>query len=180
MSPVRWIRNTCIVLALAGALHVAVVWLIPRVVTGLFLHRVAAGAGYNHVVFPPLATDRSRDVVKPSPDLLYALCVFDLSAGPVRISAKPSEGYWSLALYARSSDNFFHLNDREVKGDRVELILSDARDDVALRARYPDAIHVHPGSTVGLMLARSLVLDANDMKAVIDARSSTRCTPLQD
>jgi uncharacterized membrane protein len=75
---------------------------------------------------------------------------------------------------------FFHLNDREVMGDRVELILSDARDNVALRTHYSDAIHVHPASTVGLMLARSLVLDASDMKAVIDARSSTRCTPLQD
>jgi hypothetical protein len=30
------------------------------------------------------------------------------------------------------------------------------------------------------MLARSLVLDANDMKAAIDARSSTRCAPLKD
>jgi hypothetical protein len=67
-----------------------------------------------------------------------------------------------------------------VKGDRVELILSDARDSDALRARYPDAIHVHPESSVGLMLARSLVLDANDMKAVIDARSSTRCAALKD
>jgi uncharacterized membrane protein len=179
MSPARWIKNACIVLALAGALHVLVVWLIPRAITAVFLRRIAAGAGYNQVVLPPLPTDKSRDVVKPSPDLLYALCVFDIGAGPVRISAKPSEGYWSIALYDRNSDNFFHLNDREVKGDRVELILSDPRDSVALRARYPDAIHVHPASKVGLMLARSLVLDANDMKAVIDARSNTRCTPLR-
>jgi uncharacterized membrane protein len=175
----RWIKNVCIVLALAGALHVAVVWLIPHAITAVFLRRIAAGAGYNQVVFPPLP-DKSRDVVKPSPDLLYALCVFDLRAGPVRISAKPSQGYWSLALYARNSDNFFHLNDREVKGDGVELILSDARDDDALQTRYPDAIHLHPPSSVGLMLARSLVLDGNDMKAVIDARSSTRCMRLQD
>jgi uncharacterized membrane protein len=180
MRPARWIGNACIVLALAGALHLLVVWLIPRTVTAVFLHRVAAAAGYNQVVLPPLPTDKSREVVKPSPDLLYALCVFDLSAGPVRISAKPSQGYWSMALYARNSDNFFHLNDREVKGDQVELILSDARDDGALRARYPDAIHVHPTSTVGLMLARSLVLDAQDMQAVIDARSRTRCTALHD
>jgi uncharacterized membrane protein len=178
MRLARWIRNACIVLA--GALHVLVVWLIPRAITAVFLHRIAAEAGYNQVVLPPLPTDKSREVVKPSPDLLYALCVFDLSAGPVRISAKPSQGYWSMALYARNSDNFFHLNDREVKGDRVELILSDAREDAALRARYPDAIHVHPPGPVGLMLARSLVLDAHDIKAVIDARSSTRCTALQD
>jgi uncharacterized membrane protein len=180
MRTARWIKNGCLVLVLAGVLHLLVIWLIPRAITAVFLRRITAQAGYNQVVLPPLPTDKSREVVKPSPDLLYALCVYDLSSGPVRISAKLSEGYWSIALYARNSDNFFHLNDRQAKGDRVELILSDMGDSADLRARYPDAIHVHPASTVGLMLARSLVLDPNDLKAVIEARSSTRCTPLKN
>jgi len=180
MRTARWIKSGCIVLALAVALHVLVVWLIPRAITAVFLRRIAAQAGYNQVVLPPLPTEKSRDVVKPSPDLLYALCIFDISAGPVRISALPSPGYWSIALYARNSDNFFHLNDLEVKGDRVELILSAAGQNAELKARYPDAIVVHPASTVGLMLTRSLVLDPDNIKTVIEARSSTHCAPLKD
>jgi uncharacterized membrane protein len=157
-----------------------VIWLIPRAITAVFLRRIAAQAGYNQVVLSPLPTDKSRDVVKPSPDLLYALCIFDISAGPVRISARPSPGYWSIALYARNSDNFFHLNDLEVKDGRVDLILADASQSAELKTRYPDAIHIQPASTVGLMLARSLVLDPDDIKTVIDARSSTSCAPLKD
>jgi len=111
---------------------------------------------------------------------MYALCIYDIRTGPVRISAKPSEGYWSIALYGSNSDNFFKVNDREVQGDHVELILSDAREAGDLRARHPDAIQVHPTSTVGLMLTRSLVLDPDNVKPVIDARSSTRCEPLKD
>jgi uncharacterized membrane protein len=180
MTAARWIKNGCIVLMLAATLHVLVIWLIPRAITAVSLRRIAAQAGYNEVVLPPLPTEKSRDVVKPSPDLLYALCIFDISAGPVRISARPSPGYWSIALYARNSDNFFHLNDLEVKGGRVELILSEAGRSAELKARYPDAILVQPASTVGLMLTRSLVLDPDDIKTVIDARSSTRCAPLKD
>jgi len=180
MRTARWVKIGCIVLLLAAALHVLVVWLIPRAITAVFLRRIAAQAGYNEVVLPPLPTEKSRDVVKPSPDLLYALCIFDISAGPVRISARPSPGYWSIALYARNSDNFFHLNDLEVKGDHVELILSDAGRSAELQARYPDAIVVRPASSVGLMLTRSLVLDPGDIKTVIDARSSTHCALLKD
>jgi uncharacterized membrane protein len=180
MTTARWIKIGCIVLVLATALHVLVIWLIPRALTAVFLRRTAAQAGYNQVVLPPLPTEKSRDVVKPSPDLLYALCIFDISAGPVRISARPSPGYWSIALYARNSDNFFHLNDLQLKGGRVELILSDVGQAAELKARYPDAILVHTTSTVGLMLTRSLVLDPDNLKAVIDARSSTHCAPLKD
>jgi uncharacterized membrane protein len=180
MTTARWIKSGCIVLVLAAALHLLVVWLIPRAITAVFLRRTAAQAGYNQLILPPLPTEKSRDVVKPSPDLLYALCIFDIRAGPVRISARPSPGYWSMALYARNSDNFFHLNDLEVKGDRVELILSAADQDAELQARHPDAIVVHPASTVGLMLTRSLVLDPDNVKPVIEARSSTHCAPLKD
>jgi uncharacterized membrane protein len=180
MKVARWIKNGCIVLVLAAALHVSVVWLIPRVITGAFLRRAVAQDGYNQVVLPPLPTDTARAVVKPSPDLLYALCIYDIRSGPVRISAKPSEGYWSIALYGSNSDNFFKLNDRELHGDHVELILSDADDNSDFKARHPDAIQIHPTSTVGLMLTRGLVLDPDNVKAVIDARSSTRCEPLKD
>jgi uncharacterized membrane protein len=180
MRATRWIKGGSIVLMLAIGLHLLVVWLIPRAITAVFLRRIAAQAGYNQIVLSPLPTDKSRDVVKPSSDLLYALCIYDISAGPVRISARPSPGYWSIALYARNSDNFFHLNDLQVKDGRVDLILSDAGRSAELRARYPDAILVQPASTVGLMLTRSLVLDPDDIKPAIDARSSTRCAPLKD
>ena len=180
MRTARWVKVGCIVLLLAATLHLLIVWLIPRAITAVFLRRTAAQAGYNQVILPPLPTEKSRDVVKPSPDLLYAVCIFDISAGPVRISARPSPGYWSMALYARNSDNFFHLNDLEVKGGRVELILSDASRAAELKARYPDAIVVNPASTVGLMLTRSLVLDPDNIKSVIEARSSTDCAPLKN
>ena len=36
---------------------------------------------------PPPLTAQSRGIVLPSPDLLYSVCVFDVSQGPVRVTA---------------------------------------------------------------------------------------------
>jgi uncharacterized membrane protein len=175
-----WLKNGVAILVLAALLHVLVVWLVPRAITGAFISRTAKQVGYNTVTLPPLPTDKSRGVVKPSPDLLYAVCVFDVSAGPVRITAKPPEGYWSLALYGRNSDNFFTLNDREIQGDQVELILVSARDTADIAARHPSAILVRPPGNTGLMLARSLVPGPGNIEPVLVARAETRCEALKE
>ena len=62
-------------------------------------------------LFPPMTDASQRRVVMPSPDLLYATCAFDVRQRPLRIQADPKlPGYWSIALYAANSDNFFVLN----------------------------------------------------------------------
>ena len=63
MRAARWIKNGCIVLVLAAALHVLVVWLIPRVITGAFLRKMAAQDGYNPVSYTHL-----REATRPRPD----------------------------------------------------------------------------------------------------------------
>ena len=175
-----WLKLGLVILVLATTIHVLAVWAIPRIITGMFIRRVSTQAGVNTVILPPLPTDKSRGVVKPSPDLLYALCVFDVSAGPARITAQPPGGYWSLALYDRNSDNFFNLNDRDAKGGAVELILAMAGADTGLKAKYPSAVIVRPTSSSGVLLARSLVLDPASMQDIVAARSQTRCEAIKE
>jgi len=179
MTAKRWIRLGAVTLALAATLHFLILWLIPLAITGVFIRRLVKDVGYNHVVTRPLPTDKSREVVKPSPDLLYAACVFDVGAGPVRISAKPAPGYWSLALYDRNSDNFFKINNSEATGERVELILGSAPTAGAFAAAFPSAIYVRTPHAVGVMLARILVLDRSDMGAALAAQASLRCDPIE-
>jgi uncharacterized membrane protein len=178
MTATRWMKLGAVTLTLAGVLHVLVVWLIPYAITSAFIYRVTRQAGYNRIVTRPLPTDATREVVKPSPDLLYAACVIDVSGGPVRISARPPQGYWSLALYDRNSDNFFKVNDSEVKGDRIELILGSMPNAGNLTANFPLATYVPTPHTVGVMLARILVLDQADMQAALAAQASISCDPI--
>jgi uncharacterized membrane protein len=62
-------------------------------------------------------------IVRPSPDLLYSLAVFDLSGGPIRITAPVLDSYVSLSLYAGNTDNFFVTNDRRLDGPGFDLTL---------------------------------------------------------
>jgi uncharacterized membrane protein len=178
MTAKRWIGLGAVTLLLAAALHLMMVWLIPTAITLGFMRGLGKQAGYNNAVAPPLPTDKSRSVVAPSPDLLYAACVFDVDAGPVRVSLRPPKGYWSLSLFDRNSDNFFRTNGSEQKGDSVELILTLAPVDPELRARFPAAIYVQTPHATGVMLARILVLDQANMQAERDAQASVRCAAL--
>ena len=179
MTARRWLWRGVIVLAMAAVLHVFLVWLIPRAITGLFISRALKQGSYNRIAALPLPTDKSRAVVRPSPDLLYSACIFDVSAGPVRVSARLPGNYWSLSLFDLNSDNFFRVSDREIPGDRVEVILSSLRDSGAIKAKNPAAIVVRPPSTTGFLLIRSLVLDPGNMAREIEAQADTRCEALR-
>ena len=86
--------------------------------------KASATFGKNQTYFPAPVTASSRDIVLPSPDLLYSVCVFDVSQGPVRVTANPQlKSYWSVALYAANSDNFFVINDRKAGDKPVDLWL---------------------------------------------------------
>jgi len=173
----RWIGLGVVTLVLAACLHVLIVWLLPHAITFAFVRGVTKQIGYNAVFAPPLPTHESRSVVAPSPDLLYAVCVFDVSAGPVRIAARRPQGYWSLSLYDGNSDNFFRTNDSEIKDDAVELILTRGPVDAATRVKYPSATYVQTPRATGVMLSRILVLDPANMQSERDAQSSVRCGP---
>lgn len=178
MSKRPWLRLGVITLALAALLHVLIVWLVPFAITSVFMSRVAAQAGYNRILTPPLPTDTARQIVKPSPDLLYALCVYDVSGGMVRITAKPPASYWSLSLYDRNTDNYFKINAAAVKGDTVDLILGAAPDAGAAAARFPAATYVRTPRATGVMLARMLVLDPASAAAALETQKTIRCAPL--
>lgn len=93
------------VLAVAVITHFAVVLAAPRVLTAIAANRIShKGALNNRWFYPPRATETSREIVRPSPDLAYAACVFDLRDGPVRITVTPGVAYTSLSLYAPNTD----------------------------------------------------------------------------
>ncbi len=55
----------------------------------------------------PRMTPQTQSIVRPSPDLAYALCLFDVTQGPVEITAPAWDGDASLALFDRKTNNIF-------------------------------------------------------------------------
>jgi uncharacterized membrane protein len=91
------------------------------------------------------------------------------------VSADPRlPSYWSIALYATNSDNFFTLNDRQSAGQAVNLWLAaNARD--AERAPSGSTVVLTPGDHA-LLLMRVLTSDYASERAQLEpARQTLRC-----
>jgi uncharacterized membrane protein len=169
----RWLA---LALGVAVVTHAATVWLLPRVVMSVATESMAERAGFNQAVFPPRADETARTIVRPSPDLLYAGCAFDLSAGPLRIEAVvPRDTYWSLSMFAANTDNFFVINDRGVPSGTVDLVLATAGSAVAV----PDgATVVEAPSARGIVLTRMVVASAQRAAELDATRRRFSCAPL--
>jgi uncharacterized membrane protein len=168
-----WRRHAVLALVLMVAVHLMSVWAFPRVVMAVVLRDMPAVTDAGQAFLPPPPDHLQRRIVLPSPDLLYALCPYDLSRAPLHITAAPASGrYWSIALYADNTDNFFVLNDREATGAPVSLWL---------RAAGTPSGGLPAGSRVvtapsprGLLLMRVLH-GGGDLAAGEAARQTLRC-----
>jgi uncharacterized membrane protein len=176
-----WYGRLEVLAGVAVLTHLLVIWALPWLIMAwLSASAPAEGRGPGAVYFPPMTDHTQRRVVMPSPDLLYATCPFDLRQQPMRIQADPHPpGYWSIALYAANSDNFFVLNDRQAAGAPVDLLLVGPKPYAAAPALPPGAKVVTAPGGRGLLLMRVLVSDyAAEREKVEAARRTLRCTPL--
>ena len=171
---IRWIVG----LALLGFVaHSVTVWAVPRVIMFVTMRKLARPEGVNHEVHAPPATESSRTVVMPSPDLLYTTCVFDISAGPVEVSAQVPSSYWSVALYASNSDNFFVVNDRNAPASGiVRLMLT--KDPLQSTPQNGVLAVIPPPTTRGIVLFRTLVESADRLPEMQAAQQSMTCRSL--
>jgi len=180
-----WTMRLLAVLAIGVGVHFLAVWALPRLIMQRVLSTspVELGArpgSTERVYFPPMTDARQRRIVLPSPDLLYAVCRFDVSVEPLRIRADPKlAGYWSVALYAANSDNFLVVNDRELAGQPLDLVVVASGAGGAKAKLPPGARQVVAPTARGLVLMRVLVADYDAEKQGLEAaRRTLRCEGL--
>jgi uncharacterized membrane protein len=116
----------------------------------------------------------SRGVVRPSPDLLYASCPFDLSQGPLRLTAHVAHTtYWSVARFDAATNNFFVRDDQQVKGDVIDLIV--VRPGMMPPPPAPEQTVVYAPTDKGLFLTRILISDEKDLTGLDAVRHQASC-----
>jgi uncharacterized membrane protein len=174
-----WPRRILATLLLAAACHAATLWIVPSGVVALFTMRSAARFGINHASVQPLPTDQSRSVVRPSPDLLYAVCLYDVTDHPLLLESDLPDDYWSLSVFADNSDNAFAVNDRQAATRHPRYLLARAAKPAGLPPELADLPVIQAPSGTGVVLFRYLVLDHGAMEQAAAAQRSARCTPVE-
>lgn len=143
----------------------------PGFLMGRATDRVASAGQWNAMSFAPLATVEARTIVRPSPDLAYASCAFDVSKGPVVVEALPlSAPYWSLSVFDHQTDAVFVRNNRQSGNRPVRIAI--VRPGVAAPAGYEP---VPVTGDKGIALIRILVPDRAQFAALDQARRLSNC-----
>ncbi len=167
----RWLLPLALfALATAGA------WYATLVATPFVLMRAAAakaGAGLpvNQFRHGPMTTAANQTIVRPSPDLSYSLCVFDVSKGPVLVRVEPVPAhYWSVSVFDARTDVAAVRSDRDTGGKPALLAIVGGGQ--AAPAGY-QAVRV--GYDRGVVLIRILLADKAEFPVIDTLRRKSSC-----
>lgn len=161
------------VFLVAAAVHVASVWALPAIIMSRTMSRIGE-AGWNTIHFGKRPDASARGVVRPSPDLLYSTCAYDLSAGPLRVrSPVPNDTYWSVSLFDDATNNFYVLDDRQAHAQKqsvVDFVIIPPEQD-----KEPMLPSVRSPSSKGLVLFRTLINNEQSLAAIDALRRQAIC-----
>ena len=109
---IRWLAPLA---ALAIAAFVGF-WLtlnaVPGFIMGKTMERIQAdGAQINQVVHVTPTSEDSRRVVRPSPDILYSICLYDVREAPLDVTIPADEDglIASVSFFDANTNNFMTL-----------------------------------------------------------------------
>jgi uncharacterized membrane protein len=171
----KWLLMILATLALAAVFHVLTVMAFPKAIMVALDWKRKDFWSLNVLYHEPRVTADSKAVVRPSPDLLYSVCSYDVSKEPLRITAPVPDSYWSLSFFASNTDNFFVINDREVNSNPVEILL--VGPGVSYKSPGNAQVVTSP-STRGVALIRILITDEDRIEELTTIQRQASCSPV--
>lgn len=176
-----------LVIGLVGIVsHILTVWTAPRVVMRTAWGQITEEFGVNKVGRPALPTAATRNDTLPSPDILRAVCGFDISKGPVRITAKVPPGAWSMAVYAMNADVIYSVNDTVTGEGSVAFTLMKTQQRTGAKTGAATGQPSGDGGRIirvpdahGVVIVRTLVRDRANMGDQKAAQASVTCAPVR-
>lgn len=161
-------------LLIAVAVHLLAVWATPRIIMSLAMAKIGDARQYNTIVNAPLASDKSRAIVRPSPDLAYSACVLDLTGGAVRLGIPVTAPYTSLSLYSSATDNYFVRDDRETGAGVIDVLVVGPGGEIP--AGLPaSTLVVEAPAARGMAIVRRVVEEAAALPAIDRVRRHSGC-----
>ncbi|MBL9067536.1 MAG: DUF1254 domain-containing protein [Sphingopyxis sp.] len=166
----NWLGPLAFGLILTAVTAWAAIGAIPYGLMNVAMERLGQG-GTNTMSHGNLATPARQPVVRPSPDLAYSSCPYDLSAGPLAIDVTPVPGrYSSLSIFDAATDVIFVRNDVEAQGKPFRIVV--ARDGQAVPAGAEVVRTTHDR---GIALVRLLLKDPKEIGALNAVRRQSTC-----
>ena len=172
MKLLKWLLG---IVACAWAGQYLLALLVPHIAMETLYTVGSNRLGYNQLIVNPVPDETSRTVVRPSPDLLYASCIYNLQDGPLVIEAHIPERYWSMQFYQMNTDNYAGItnqrDERSRAGSVVSVTLIGTDDSPE---NYTGKVIQSPTQRGMVLLRASAIGDHTEQ---LKALQASRCDP---
>ncbi len=176
---IRWLLLILGGIALGGIVHLATVLAMPAAASRDAYSRLLPLTPLNAVVALPAPTEQHSVLPFMDPAFATAACRYDLSGGPLKLSAPVSEAYTSVTFYTRSSIAYYAINDRAAGGHAIELDLMTAEQHAQIPEEEDvtaaDRLIVDSPTTTGLIVLRALAPEPGLMPMAQRSLAAAQC-----
>jgi uncharacterized membrane protein len=108
---------------LGGVVHLVAVLALPRIATQDAYSRLTPMTKLNAVTPLPAAEPSNTPMPFMDPAFAIAVCRYDLSGGPIKLTVPVSQAYTSVSFYTRNEVAYYAINDRSAGRRVIELDL---------------------------------------------------------
>lgn len=178
---IRWLLLLLGGVLLGGVVHLATIIILPRTATQDAYARLSKIAPVNTVTVLPAPTPESAVMPFMDPAFARAVCRYDLSQGPLKLSVPVSLAYTSVSFYTRYDVAYYAINDRAAGRRVIELDLMTAEqhnqmpEDQDITAA--DRLIVESPTFTGLIVVRALAPEPGLMPMAQNSVANSKCTP---
>ena len=164
---------------LGGVVHLVSVLALPRIATQDAYSRLAPITKLNAVTELPPAEPGNTLMPYLDPALAVAVCRYDLSGGPLRLTVPVSQAYTSVSFYTRNELAYYAINDRSAGKKVIELdLMTEAQhnelpEDEEITSA--DRLIIDSPSTTGLIVIKALAPEPGLMPQAQATLAASRC-----
>jgi len=179
---IRWLLWILAGALLGGVVHLMTILILPRLASQDAHARLSDLGPIN--TFAPLPAPTAQSAIMPFMDPSFAAvaCRYDLSNGPIKLTAPISAAYTSVSFYTRRGIAYYAINDRAAGRRIIELELMTTAQRAELledeEVTAADRLIVESPSETGLILVRALAPEPSLMSVAQGALAAAKCEQL--
>lgn len=161
--------------------HLVSVLALPRIATQDAYSRLTPMTKLNGVSQLPLADPQTSPMPFMDPAFALAICRYDLSGGPIKLTVPVSQAYTSVSFYTRNEIAYYAINDRSAGKKVIELdLMTEAQheelpEDEEVTAA--DRLIIDSPSTTGLIVMKALAPEPGLMPQAQATLQAATCGP---
>ncbi|WP_234681232.1 DUF1254 domain-containing protein [Bradyrhizobium monzae] len=161
--------------------HLVSVLALPRIATQDAYSRLTPMTKLNGVTQLPLADPNTSPMPFMDPAFALAICRYDLSGGPIKLTVPVSQAYTSVSFYTRNEIAYYAINDRSAGKKVIELDLMTQAQHDALpedeEITAADRLIIDSPSATGLIVMKALAAEPGLMPQAQATLAAASCGP---